>query len=256
MSIRKYKNPVNNHFIYNDDIRKSTCKICYFDMAGRHSENLMRHLMRKHPATYAEVMIEKQRRRTANLNQSGSTTDTTSSPLSSMFKFETEPHKFLIKSVTNSDTFSNEYEDEDEDQTGNGQFESVYLAKAELRDGQMNDSNESLSYQESHPEDSEFIISNLPPQNSATAETHVATATVANAVATSNATSSGSSTIATIASPNPDDAFFLQYLGNKFGKYSANTKNTVQFHINRILYKADMGCYDNADASKVSETDI
>ncbi|KAM8720248.1 hypothetical protein ACLKA7_006313 [Drosophila subpalustris] len=256
MSIRKYKNPVNNHFIYNDDIRKSTCKICFFDMAGRHSENLMRHLMRKHPATYAEVMLEKQRRRSAVSNQTGSTTDTSASaggPLSSMFKFETEPHKLLIKSNPNSNTFSHEYDDEDEDPTGNGQFESVYLAKAELRDGQLNDSNESLSYQGSHPEEGEFIISNLSPQTSGTpAETPVAAATVA----TSNATSSGSSTMATIAGSNPDDAFYLQYLANKFGKYSANTRNTVQFHINRILYKADMGCYDNADASKISETDI
>jgi len=99
MSIRKYKNPVNNHFIYNDDTRKSTCQICYFDMAGRHSENLMRHLKRKHPATYAEVLLEKQRRRSVNSNQTGSTNDTTAGPLSSMFKFETEPHKLFIKSV-------------------------------------------------------------------------------------------------------------------------------------------------------------
>lgn len=122
----------------------------------------------------------------------------------------------------------------------------------------MNDSNESLSYQESHTEDNEFIISNLPPQTSAatSVETAAAGTTVATSVATSNATTSASSNLATVASSNPDDAFFLQYLGSKFGKYSANTKNTVQFHINRILYKADMGCYDNADASKVSETDI
>lgn len=128
MSLRKYKNPVNNYFIYNDDIRKSTCKICYFDMAGRHSENLMRHLKRKHPLTYTQVMIEKQRRRAAvsadsaaqqSQKQSGSSdntskaTDTAAaaeaaaaaaaatgpSSLSSMFKFETEPHKLFIKSV-------------------------------------------------------------------------------------------------------------------------------------------------------------
>lgn len=127
MSLRKYKNPVNNYFIYNDDIRKSTCKICYFDMAGRHSENLMRHLKRKHPLTYSQVMIEKQRRRAAanadaarqsqSQKQSGSSDNTeaaaaaaaaaeattaatgTPSSLSSMFKFETEPHKFFIKSV-------------------------------------------------------------------------------------------------------------------------------------------------------------
>lgn len=124
--MRKYKNPVNNYFIYNDDIRKSTCKICYFDMAGRHSENLMRHLKRKHPLTYSQVMIEKQRRRAAanadaarqsqsqSQKQSGSSDNTEAataaaataaeaatgpSSLSSMFKFETEPHKFFIKSV-------------------------------------------------------------------------------------------------------------------------------------------------------------
>ncbi|XP_062142803.1 uncharacterized protein LOC133850670 [Drosophila sulfurigaster albostrigata] len=115
MSKRKYKSPVNNYFIYNYDIHKSTCKICYFDMAGR--QNLMRHLKRKHPATYSEMVIERQRRRSANRpHQTGkkaatdpttatSATSTSTSlaaaaggPLSSMFKFETEPHKLFIKS--------------------------------------------------------------------------------------------------------------------------------------------------------------
>ncbi|XP_034490147.1 ubiquitin carboxyl-terminal hydrolase 7-like [Drosophila innubila] len=105
---------------------------------------------------------------------------------------------------------------------------------------------------ESHPEDNKFITSNVSQLNSVAALD--GTSVAAPTVATFNATSSGSSTKATIAIPNPDDAFFLQYLGNKLGEYSANTKNIIQFHFYQILFKADMGCYDNADASKESDT--
>ncbi|KAH8414808.1 hypothetical protein KR215_005456 [Drosophila sulfurigaster] len=308
MSQRKYKNPVNNHFIYNDDIRKSTCKICYFDMAGRHSENLMRHLKRKHPATYGEVMIERQRRRSANPpHQTGSkaATDSTTAtatstttaatstststaaaaaggPLSSMFKFETEPHKLFIKSekltfrldepgqqpqqMPMSETCSNGFDDDEdedaEDPTPNGQFESVFLAKTELRDSHLNDSCESITYQDSHAEENAFIITNLT-QHSSETPANTSSSSNTSALPMPNPNSSVSSTAtATTTVPNcgaiaascsnPDDAFFLQYLGNKFGKYSENTRNTVQFHINRILYKADMGCYENGDVSKLS----
>lgn len=58
---KKYRNPVAKHFVYNEETRKSTCKECFFDMAGRHSENLMRHLKRKHVDTYDEVFAEKLR---------------------------------------------------------------------------------------------------------------------------------------------------------------------------------------------------
>ncbi|KAH8387341.1 hypothetical protein KR093_006463 [Drosophila rubida] len=342
MSLRKYKNPVNNHFIYNDDIRKSTCKICYFDMAGRHSENLMRHLKRKHPATYAEVMIERQRRRSANpSHQTGSkSTDsraaaapaptaaaaaaratTTHSPapstststaggggsLSSMFKFDTEPHKLFIKTekltfrldepgqqqqLPRAETCSNAFDDEHDDGDGdnattpNGQFESVFLAKTELRDSHLNDSCETITYQDSRGEDNAFIITNLAQQSCSTPANTSSSSGSALPLASNNANSSSVSSlgaatttaptptptptptttltaalpangVALVAScPNPDDAFFLQYLGHKLGKYSATTRHTVQFHINRILYKADMGCYETADASKLSDTDI
>ncbi|XP_052857743.1 uncharacterized protein LOC128265620 isoform X1 [Drosophila gunungcola] len=52
-----------------------------------------------------------------------------------------------------------------------------------------------------------------------------------------------------------EDAFYLQYLGNKLSKYSARTKNTVQFQINRILYRADMGRFENADP-KEADSDL
>ncbi|KAH8391763.1 hypothetical protein KR215_001935 [Drosophila sulfurigaster] len=246
MPKRKYKNPVNNYFIYNYDIHKSTCKICYFDMAGR--QNLMRHLKRKHPATYDELMIERQRRRSANRpHQTGkkaatdptTATSATSTPLSSMFKFETEPHKLFIKSVS-SETFSNGFDDDEdddaEDPTPIGQFESVFLGKTELRDSHLNDSCESITYQDSHAEENPLIITNL---------TQHSFETPANTFSSSDASCS-----------NPDDAFFLQYLGNKFGKYSKNTRNTVQFHISRILYKADIGYYENGDVSKLFDADI
>ncbi|XP_017048376.1 uncharacterized protein LOC108092992 isoform X1 [Drosophila ficusphila] len=52
-----------------------------------------------------------------------------------------------------------------------------------------------------------------------------------------------------------EDAFYLRYLGNKLGKYSARTRSTVQFQINRILYKADLGCFEQADP-QIDESDI
>ncbi|XP_060654182.1 uncharacterized protein LOC132789881 [Drosophila nasuta] len=265
MPKRKYKNPVNNYFIYNYDIHKSTCKICYFDMAGR--QNLMRHLKRKHPATYGKLMIERQRRRSANRpHQTGkkSATDSTTvtsslaaaagGPLSSMFKFETEPHKLFIKSekltfrldepgqqpqqMPMSKTCSNSFDDDEdaEDPTPIGQFESVFLGKTELRDSHLNDFYELITYQDSHAEEDPLIITNL---------TQNISETPANTFSSSDASCS-----------NPDDAFFLQYLGNKFGKYSKNTRNMVQFYISRILYKADMGYYENGDVSKLFDADI
>ncbi|KRG07019.1 uncharacterized protein LOC6585279 isoform X1 [Drosophila mojavensis] len=244
MSPKRCKNPVNNHFIYNDETHKSTCKVCLFDMAGRHSENLMRHLKRKHPATYAEVMLEKQRRRSANANRSGSA-DT--GPLSSMFKFETQPHKLFIKSeklVFRLDEpgqpqmpVPEACPNDDDTSSGNGQFETLDIGKEELcevvhsPDG-LNDSSESYMYPDEDPfhatVGSHASTSSAPGQCNANALTHSQQA--AN-----------------------DNASFLQYLNAKLSKYSLHTKYTIQYEINRILYKADMGCYDNADASKLPD---
>ncbi|XP_023166854.1 uncharacterized protein LOC111596752 isoform X3 [Drosophila hydei] len=241
MSPKRCKNPVNNHFIYNDETHKSTCKVCLFDMAGRHSENLMRHLKRKHPATYAEVMLEKQRRRSANANRSGSSD--AAGPLSSMFKFETQPHKLFIKSMPMPEACPNEFDDDTS--SGNGQFESVDIGKEELcevvhsPDG-LNDSSESYIYPDNHQLDEDPFH--------ATAGAHASTST-SSAQGQCNPNALASS----LQAAN-DDASFLQYLSDKFGKYNSYTKYTVQYHINRILYKADMGCYDNADASKLPDS--
>ncbi|XP_030568269.1 uncharacterized protein LOC115767999 isoform X4 [Drosophila novamexicana] len=248
MSLKRYKNPVNNHFIYNDEIRKSTCKVCLFDMAGRHSENLMRHLKRKHPATYAEVMLEKQRRRSANSNRSGSDTG----PLSSMFKFETQPHKLFIKSMPIGAGCPNDYEEDTSSLNGNGQFESVDIGKEELCEvvhspEALNDSSESFIYPDNPNDEDPFIMTNFAQANTMGSPSTNSTPAPQTGNSSNNATASSSM-------HSSNDASFLQYLSDKFGKYSSNTKYTVQYHINCILYKADMGCYDNADASKLPDS--
>ncbi|EDW62713.2 uncharacterized protein [Drosophila virilis] len=250
MSLKRYKNPVNNHFIYNDEIRKSTCKVCLFDMAGRHSENLMRHLKRKHPATYAEVMLEKQRRRSANTNRS-SGSDT--GPLSSMFKFETQPHKLFIKSMPIGAGCGNDYEEDTSSLNGNGQFESVDIGKEELCEvvhspEALNDSSESFIYPDNPNDEDPFIMTNFAQANTMGSPSTNSTPAAQTGNNSNNATPSCS------MHHSSNDASFLQYLSDKFGKYSSNTKYTVQYHINCILYKADMGCYDNADASKLPDS--
>ncbi|XP_034483395.1 ubiquitin carboxyl-terminal hydrolase 7-like [Drosophila innubila] len=134
-----------------------------------------------------------------------------------------------IEMMPQSDNIAHKYNQEDDD-----------LTKSMLP---LIDFHESRSDQQSHRKDNECISSNLPPQDSAAAP--VAAATVATAAATPSATSSGFSTSSNCI-PSQDDALFLQHLGNKLGRYSMNTKNSVQFLINHILYQADMGCYDNA----------
>ncbi|EDV92064.1 GH24249 [Drosophila grimshawi] len=250
MSLNRYKNPVKNYFIYNDEIRKSTCKVCYFDMAGRHSENLMRHLKRKHPSTYAEVMLEKQRRRsTANSIQSGAETD----PLSSMFKFETEPHKLVIKSRNHFD--SRDYKCDD---SVNDQAEQAEEEEANQSAGQLHDFNESISYQDDGSNANQFVITCLPEplqqQQQQQQHQQIPVSPGSNPASTSapigHPIGDGMSQVAN------DDASLLQLLGYKFNKYTPSTKYTVQYHINRILYKADMGCYDNADASRLPDSDL
>ncbi|XP_064546602.1 uncharacterized protein LOC135434123 isoform X2 [Drosophila montana] len=253
MSLKRYKNPVNNHFIYNDEIRKSTCKVCLFDMAGRHSENLMRHLKRKHPATYAEVMLEKQRRRSANSNRSGSD----SGPLSSMFKFETQPHKLFIKSMPIGAGCPNDYEEDTSSLNGNGQFESVDIGKEELCEvvhspEALNDSSESYIYPDNPNDEDPFIMTNFAQANTMGSPSTNSTPAAQTSNNSGNATDTATAAASSRQSSN--DASFLQYLSDKFGKYSSNTKYTVQYHINCILYKADMGCYDNADASKLPDS--
>ncbi|XP_030386625.1 uncharacterized protein LOC115633333 [Scaptodrosophila lebanonensis] len=48
---------------------------------------------------------------------------------------------------------------------------------------------------------------------------------------------------------NDDMALYIQYLECKMKKYSTRTRNAIQFHFNRILYKADMGLLDKPYSS-------
>ncbi|XP_023166852.1 uncharacterized protein LOC111596752 isoform X1 [Drosophila hydei] len=134
---------------------------------------------------------------------------------------------------------------DDDTSSGNGQFESVDIGKEELcevvhsPDG-LNDSSESYIYPDNHQLDEDPFH--------ATAGAHASTST-SSAQGQCNPNALASS----LQAAN-DDASFLQYLSDKFGKYNSYTKYTVQYHINRILYKADMGCYDNADASKLPDS--
>ncbi|TDG38222.1 hypothetical protein AWZ03_015356 [Drosophila navojoa] len=124
---------------------------------------------------------------------------------------------------------------DDDASSGNGQFETVHVDKEELcevvhsPDG-GNDSNEDYMYADSQQlgEDPFHPTSSIQSQCNANVST--------NSLEAAN-----------------DNASFLQYLNSKLNKYSRNTKCTIQYEINRILYKADMGCYDNADASKLPE---
>lgn len=151
-----------------------------------------------------------------------------------------------------SDDFDNNNDNDDEHAT-NAAYDSVYFGKAELcenLDQTSSGPSHALTYtdqlQQQHQD--QFIITSLS-QTGATSPSTTAASTQqqGSGVASTDATPPGSAN---------DDTYFLQYLGNKFGKYSASTKSTVQFHINRILYKADMGCYEHVDASKLSDTDL
>ncbi|EDV93819.1 GH19539 [Drosophila grimshawi] len=197
-------------------------------MAGRHSENLMRHLKRKHPSTYAKALRQKQLQRSAAQN---------AGPLSPKFKFVSEPQKLLMKSEFNEPGI--ELDD-------HGQYESINIVKMELPDeleqspGQLHDFRETFSDKDGGNNNmSQFIVTSFPDTET----------TSVNAIASRSSYPATTTPIANPMQVASDDASFLQLLGHKFGKYSRNTKYTVQYHINRILYKADMGCYGNADAS-------
>lgn len=43
---------------------------------------------------------------------------------------------------------------------------------------------------------------------------------------------------------------FPNFLGDKLQKYSLRTKNTVQFQINKILFFADLGYYEEEDSKQ------
>ncbi|SPP78740.1 uncharacterized protein LOC117581643 isoform X2 [Drosophila guanche] len=245
---RKYSNPVNKYFVYNEHTRKSTCLQCRFDMAGKHSENLMRHLKRKHQHTYA-TLIEMRRLRHNLMNQSLAKVEsaTAAVPLSSMFQFSSQAKKLKIegdpaKAMASSKESGYEAED---------QFESIFIEKSEVPDVEDEDEDEELS------DDQDIDADEMRYSQALNQTTPEISAILSLRSSPSAATSA--STLA-IGAPTPttlsgDDASFLQYVGKKFGNYSTRTKHTVQFQFNRILYRADMGCFEEGEAKKVKESE-
>lgn len=57
--LNKVKHPVHEKFDYNEETGKSKCKICNIHMTGKHSQNLCRHLKRKHEVEFDEIMKNK-----------------------------------------------------------------------------------------------------------------------------------------------------------------------------------------------------
>ncbi|XP_032296046.2 uncharacterized protein [Drosophila virilis] len=147
----------------------------------------------------------------------------------------------------------NDYEEDTSSLNGNGQFESVDIGKEELCEvvhspEALNDSSESFIYPDNPNDEDPFIMTNFAQANTMGSPSTNSTPAAQTGNNSNNATPSCS------MHHSSNDASFLQYLSDKFGKYSSNTKYTVQYHINCILYKADMGCYDNADASKLPDS--
>ncbi|EDW43975.1 uncharacterized protein LOC6616139 [Drosophila sechellia] len=236
---KKYPNPVTKHFIYSDRTRKSTCKRCHFDMAGRHSENLMRHLKRKHEDAYKTVLDEKGEIRAALAQQQANkdAVNPTKKVLSSKCQYPLTRKKTFITEDDDSQLSAmetmvmvNGEQTGDVDNKNNAtdsQFEGVFIGKSEIPD-------------------EEYQWKNSANMELTTSESSVCvapTSTTARAKSPGRAASS-----AALDNSSGDEDYFLRYLGSKLGKYSARTKNTVQFHINRILYKADMGHFEETDS--------
>ncbi|KAH8419899.1 hypothetical protein KR009_003646, partial [Drosophila setifemur] len=117
------------------------------------------------------------------------------------------------------------------------QFENLFIEKTEMPEEEDEDQSDGTDKEDS------LEVRPVPESTTSSQQNMITSASTVPARApTSTATSTGSEWI-----PFGDDAFYLQYLGNKFSKYSARTRNTVQFQINRILYKADMGCFEETE---------
>ncbi|XP_002133380.3 uncharacterized protein [Drosophila pseudoobscura] len=131
----------------------------------------------------------------------------------------------------------------------NDQFESIFIGKSEVPDVVEVDFSGDQLIDHDKMRYSQSLNQSEPPITAAMTMTSTPSA---------SASAPRTSSVALLPSPtlSADDAFFLQYLGNKFGNYSTRTKHTVQFQINRILYRADMGCFEDADASQLNESEI
>ncbi|BFG02921.1 uncharacterized protein DMAD_02294 [Drosophila madeirensis] len=150
------------------------------------------------------------------------------------------------KAKSSTKESGDEEEDHPSGQLSNEHFDSIFIGKTEvqeveedeeLSDDQLVDADE-MRFSEALNQTVPAISAPLSMRNSPSAPT-----------------SSSSFSIGATTTLSGDDASYLQYLGNKFGKYSARTKHTVQFQINRILYRADIGCFDKTEAKKLNESE-
>ncbi|XP_016982335.1 uncharacterized protein LOC108046891 [Drosophila rhopaloa] len=255
---KKFPNPVSKHFIYSEQTRKSTCRECHFDMAGRHSENLMRHLKRKHEDVYEVVVAQKRAIRTLLCQQQANKGDNVPSdrqlatPLLELRDLFPPEHKKIrlnkdaSRLPTNSAIETTDIMDDEEavdgdneDNVSGNQFDGVFKLELPDEEYQSNDSGdgdlETISPSMAKPSISLKAVTTSLASSTTSTQTNAPARAVIPA---------RTSSVCPIAG---DDDFYLQYLGNKLSKYSARTKNTVQFQINRILYKADMGCFEDAD---------
>ncbi|XP_034670660.1 uncharacterized protein LOC117903038 isoform X2 [Drosophila subobscura] len=138
-----------------------------------------------------------------------------------------------------------EEEDHPSGQLSNEHFESIFIGKTEvaevedeeLSDDQLVDADE-MRFSEALNQTVPAISATWSMRSSPSAPPSTSTFSIG-----ASTTLSG------------DDASYLQYLGNKYKKYSARTKQTVQFQINRILYRADMGHFDKDEAKKPNESE-
>ncbi|XP_017114277.1 uncharacterized protein LOC108137199 isoform X2 [Drosophila elegans] len=267
---KRHPNPVSKHFIYSEQTRKSTCKECRFDMAGRHSENLMRHLKRKHEDVYETVVAEKRAIRKLLCQQQANKQSPTME-LSDFFPSELKKirlskdasHLPTNSTIENTDLMDDEEagDGDNEDNVSGSQFDGIF--KSELpddEDDQSVDSRdielETVEVSMAKPSISLKPATTHPAPNVASSSTSVVPARAPTASPAASASTplvrAPSSADCPLAG---EDAFYLQYLGNKLSKYSARTKNTVQFQINRILYRADMGRFEDADP-KEADSDL
>ncbi|XP_068157115.1 uncharacterized protein [Drosophila tropicalis] len=259
MSNQKYINPVSEHFIYNDETRKSKCKQCHFNMAGRHSENLMRHLKRKHQIVYNEVMQQKRlRRERLAVNQSRGPSPALSPKLvvksdpTNVIPTESADTKNNLDKAKDADSYDTEalvtHRDDiaSSSQPSKDHFEKIFIGKTEMPDIDEDkiESNEVHLNTEAARNSFQGITNQIYGNSHYNQAPAASCGSLASLIPASNAQS---------LAGNDDDGYFLQYFGNKFAKYSTRTKNIIQFQINRILYKADMGYFDNLDSSQISE---
>lgn len=117
------------------------------------------------------------------------------------------------------------------------QFEGVFIGKSEIPDEE---------YQWKNSANMELKAVDVSVAQT-TNESSVCVAPTSTTARAKSPARVASSAAALDQSPSDED-YFLRYLGSKLGKYSARTRNTVQFHINRILYKADMGHFEETDS--------